>query len=127
MNTVEQVTTTDNETSPKAYEKRKTIFRAYQVVWFFVGLIEVLLAFRVLLKLVGANYSTFTTMIYLLSAPFARPFLGTLDTGVAGEVIVEWSTLLAMAVYPLLAIGIIKLFQFVKPTTPQEVERKIDK
>jgi hypothetical protein len=140
MKTVEQVATTrpyqhtemrttriDNETSPQTYEKRKTIFRAHQIVWFLVGMVEVFLGFRFLLKLLGANLSTFTSLVYAMSSPFASPFLGTLSNSRAGDVVIEWSTLLAMAVYPLLAMGIMKAFQFIKPTTPQEVERKIDK
>jgi hypothetical protein len=43
------------ETPQKVYEKKKTIFRVNQIIWFILGLIEVLLAFRFVLRLLGAN------------------------------------------------------------------------
>ena len=84
------------------------------------------MAFRVLLKLLGANAgSGFTNFIYTVSDPFALPFAGIL--GVTGSVmILEWSTLIAMAVYAIVAYGIVALFQLVKPTNPQEVDQTID-
>ena len=79
----------------KDYQTKKAIFRTYQVIWYILGIIEVVLAFRILLKLLGANiYSGFTSFIYAISSPFASPFAGILGiTGAAGMVL-EWSTLL---------------------------------
>jgi len=110
----------------KTYETKKAIFRTYQIIWYILGIIEVVLAFRVLLKLLGANAgSGFTNFIYTVSDPFALPFAGIL--GVTGSVmILEWSTLIAMAVYAIVAYGIVALFQLVKPTNPQEVDQTID-
>jgi hypothetical protein len=87
----------------------------------------VLLAFRIILKLLGANtYSGFTSFIYAISSPFALPFAGILGiTGVSG-MILEWSTLIAMAVYAILAYGIVAFFQLVKPTNKEEVEQTVD-
>ncbi len=111
----------------KVYETKKAIFRTYQVVWYILGVIEVLLAFRVLLKLLGANpFSGFTHFIYALSNPFALPFAGVLGVTVTDEVVLEWSTLIAMAVYAIVAYGIVSLLQLVKPTTPEEVEQTVD-
>lgn len=110
----------------KTYETKKAIFRTYQIIWYILGVIEVVLAFRVLLKLLGANAeSGFTNFIYAVSNPFALPFAGIL--GVTGSVmILEWSTLVAMAVYAIVAYGIVALFQLVKPTNPQEVNQTVD-
>ena len=59
----------------KEYQAKKAIFRSYQVIWYLLGVIEVLLGFRVLLKLLGANVqSGFTSFIYSVSSPFALPF-----------------------------------------------------
>ena len=111
----------------KEYKTKKAIFRTYQVIWYILGIIEVVLAFRILLKLLGANaYSGFTSFIYAISSPFASPFAGILGiTGAAGMVL-EWSTLIAMAVYAVLAYGIVAFFQLVKPTNPKEVEQTVD-
>lgn len=115
------------EPSQKAYQTKKVIFRTYQIVWYILGVIEVLLAFRVLLKLIGANaLSGFVHFIYTLSNPFALPFAGILGISVASGMVLEWSTLIAMAVYAIVAYGIVSLLQLIKPTTPKEVERTVD-
>ncbi len=111
------------------YEAKKSIFRTYQIVWYLLGVIEVLLGFRLLLKIFAADPSSgFTNLIYSLSSPFALPFLGVLRTSVAptSGAVIEWSTLVAMAVYWIVAYGIVQLFQFVKPVTPNEVEQTVD-
>lgn len=108
------------------YEKKKTIFRVYQIIWYILGLIEVLLAFRVGLKFLAAYPGGFTNMIYSLSDPLAIPFRGILSTPKTAGSILELSTLLAMLVYALIAYGVVKLLQFMKPVTPEEVEEKVD-
>lgn len=111
----------------KEYQTKKAIFRAYQVIWFILGIIEVVLAFRFLLKLLGANpQSGFTSFIYAISSPFALPFAGILGITGISEVTLEWSTLIAMVVYAIVAYGIIALFQLVKPTNPEEVQQAVD-
>lgn len=111
----------------KTYETKKAIFRSYQVIWYILYVIEILLAFRVLLKLLGANsFSGFTYFIYAVSAPFALPFAGILQTSANLDFVFEWSTLIAMAVYAIIAYGMVALFQLVKPTNVDEVERTVD-
>ncbi|MCR4334579.1 MAG: YggT family protein [Patescibacteria group bacterium] len=111
------------------YETKKSIFRTYQVVWYFLGVIEVLLGFRIILKIFGADpYSGFANLIYSLSSPFALPFFGVLriSTATTTGSLIEWSTLVGMAVYWIVAYGIVQLIQFVKPVTPDEVEQTVD-
>ena len=92
-----------------------------------MGVIEVLLAFRIVLKLLGANIqSGFTSFIYGISNPLALPFAGILGITGVSEMVLEWSTLIAMAVYAVVAYGLVALFQLVKPTNPTEVEQTID-
>lgn len=115
------------ESPQKTYETKKAIFRSYQIIWYIVGVIEVLLAFRVVLKLLGANtFSGFTNFIYAVSDPFALPFSGIIRTTTNSGFALEWSSLIAMAVYAILAYGVIKLFQIVKPTNPEEVAQAVD-
>lgn len=109
----------------KVFEKKKVIFRSYQVIWYILGVIEALLAFRIFLRMTGAYPSEFTNLIYFLSSPLALPFRGIIKTTDEGAVI-EWSTFVGMLVYLVLAYGLVKLFQFIKPVTPQEVENKVD-
>lgn len=111
----------------KVYKTNKAIFRTYQVVWYILGLIEVLLTFRLLLKFIGANsFSGFTSLIYSLSNPFALPFTGVIPPIFSGRSELEWSTFVAMAVYAVLAWGIIEFFQLVKPVDREEVKRAIE-
>lgn len=103
----------------------KPLYRGTQVVWYLLGLIERLLAFRFILKLLGANTAAgFTYFIYSTTYIFAAPFLSVFKvTQVAGSVF-EWTTLLAMFVYWVIAIGIIKLFLMSKSvSTPEAASR----
>ncbi len=113
----------------QVFETKKTIFRTYQVVWYFLGVIEVLLTFRFILKVAGADpYSGFANLIYSASAPFVWPFIGVLGitTAPKGGTTIEWPVLIAMVVYAVVAYGIVQLLQFVKPVTPEEVEESVD-
>lgn len=111
----------------KEYQTKKAIFRTYQVIWYILGIVEVVLTFRILLKFLGAStFSGFTNFIYAISGPFATPFAGILGTTVSSNLVFEWSTLIAMAVYAIVAYGIVALFQLVKPTNSDEVEQTVD-
>lgn len=116
------------EPAHKAFQKKKTIFRSYQIIWYIVGIIEVLLAFRMVLKALGANpLSGFATLIYALSDPLALPFAGIFGTTVTQQgSVFEWSTIIAAAVYALLAFGIVQLIHMSKPVTRAEVEQTVD-
>lgn len=111
----------------KVYEKKKTIFRTYQVIWYILSVVEILLAFRIVFKMLGANInSPFVSLIYIITDPLALPFSGIFGVTYTQGSVFEWSTLVAMAVYALLAYAIMQLMQFMKPTTPEEVEQKVD-
>jgi len=117
----------DTGSPQKEYQTKKAIFRTYQVIWYVLGIIEVVLAFRILLKFLGAStFSGFTNFIYSISSPFAMPFAGILGTTVSSNLVFEWSTLIAMAVYAIVAYGIVALFQLVKPTNSEEIEQTVD-
>ncbi len=105
----------------------KPLYRGTQVVWYILGLIEVLLAFRFILKLLAANPNAgFSNFIYSVSFPFATPFLNVFRvTRVEGNVF-EWTTLLAMLVYWLVAWGIIRLFFMSKTVSTPEAAAKLD-
>lgn len=106
----------------RIFETKKTIFRFNQVLWYILGLIEVLLVFRVILKVLGANATGFTSMIYSITTPLALPFSGILQTSVSGASVMEWSTLIAALVYLCLTWGLVYLLDLVYPITPEDVE-----
>lgn len=105
----------------------KPLYRSTQVVWYILGLIEALLAFRFILKLLGANPAAgFTNFIYSVTYPFAAPFLSVFRvTQVSGSVL-EWTTLLAMVVYWLVALGILKALVMSKAVSTPEAAVKLD-
>ena len=106
----------------------RPLYRGTQVVWYIFYVIETLLIFRFLLRLIGANPdAAFTQFIYALSLPFAGPFLYVVPAmQVAGSVF-EWTTLLAMLVYWVLAWGIVRLFVMGKPVSRAEADVKLQK
>lgn len=131
VRTVKKVVTpapaVQTEHPQKAFEQKKAIFRSYQIIWYILAFVEILLAFRIVLKALGANpFSGFVSMIYAISTPLAMPFSGILRPSVSGNSVVEWSTIFAGVVYLIIAWGLVNLFQFIKPVTPQEVEQTVD-
>ncbi len=109
------------------YETKKSIFRVSQIVWTILAIILILLAFRVVLRVLGADpTSGFASLIYAISYPFAAPFAGILrtDYGTGGSVF-EWSTIIAAVVYTIIAYGIIHLVTLVRPVSPEEVEQSV--
>jgi hypothetical protein len=106
----------------------KPLYRATQIVWYLLWLLEALLVFRFVLKLLAANASAgFTSFIYNVSSPFAAPFLNVFGvTKVEGSVF-EWTTLLAMLVYWLIGWGIIRLFLMGKTVSTPEAANKMNK
>lgn len=105
----------------------KPLYRATQIVWYILSLIEILLAFRFVLKLLGANPAAgFSSFIYGITYPFAAPFLNVFSrTSISGSVF-EWTTLLAMLVYWIVALGIIKLFLMSKTVSTPEAAMKLN-
>jgi hypothetical protein len=105
----------------------KPLYRGTQIVWYIVGILEALLAFRFVLKLLGANPAAgLTSFIYGVTHPFAAPFLSVFKiTKVEGSVF-EWTTLLAMLVYWLIAMAIAKLLVMGKTVSTPEAAVKLD-
>jgi uncharacterized protein YggT (Ycf19 family) len=88
----------------------------------------VLLAFRFVLKLLAANPSAgFSSFIYTISYPFAAPFLNVFHASKVEGGVFEWTTLLAMFVFWLIAWGIVKLFFMSKTVSTTEAATKLDK
>ncbi len=105
----------------------KPLYRGTQIVWYVLGLIEVLLLFRFILKLLGANPEAgFTSFVYGATYIFAAPFLNVFRVTYVEGSIFEWTTLLAALVYWIIAMGIIKLFVMGKTVSTPEAAVKLD-
>lgn len=105
----------------------KPLYRGTQIVWYVLWIVQALLAFRFFLKLIGANAAAgFTDFIYTLSAPLVAPFLFVIRSNSVQGNVFEWITLLAMVVYYVAAVAIVKLLVMGKPVDTFEAERKLE-
>ena len=85
-------------------DQRLFTFKATQLIWLGLGLLEGLLALRIFLKLIGANAANpFAGLLYGLTDVFLVPFVGLTGTPAAGGMVLEISSLIAMIVYALVA------------------------
>ncbi|MEO6761433.1 MAG: YggT family protein [Candidatus Saccharimonadales bacterium] len=94
-----------------AVDKKTT---AQNIIWYVLGVIEVALAFRFVLKLLGANsINSFVNFIYtitkILTAPFDSIFGVTNTTAGATHSVFVPSIIVAGLIYALIAWGIVKL------------------
>ncbi len=85
---------------------------ASRIIWMIAGILLTLLTFRFVLALLGANPSNgFANFIYSASHPFVAPFFSlfgyNLHYGISRF---ETFTLVAMAVYAIVAFGLVRIF-----------------
>ena len=106
------------QSSIKSVTKTKLsgIAQAEQIIYFSLGVLEVLLVFRFILKLTGAGQtSSFVQFIYNTSGIFILPFEGifrrAVSQGIETSSIVEPSTIVAIVVYAVLTWGIVALIR----------------
>lgn len=87
-----------------------------RIIQFLTGILLTILAFRFVLSLLGANRENgFADFIYSFSYPFVAPFFGLFGYEVEyGVSRFEIETLVAMAVYALVAYGIIKMIRIAR-------------
>lgn len=110
---ITQTGTSATSSSKKEATQSQTI---EYVIYFLFGLLEVLLAFRLIFKLTGASLSSsFVGLIYGLTGIFILPFEGIFrrgfTQGIETTAVLEPSILVALVVYAVLAWGIVKLIQ----------------
>lgn len=84
---------------------------------FFVGVAEIFLGLRVLLRLFGANASNgFVQWVYDSSSVLLQPFRGIFPTAeVAPGSVVDFSALFAMLVYALIGMAFLWLANWMTP------------
>ncbi|MES2630749.1 MAG: YggT family protein [Patescibacteria group bacterium] len=127
MNETEQTTEVEKvATQPDGAEvKQSTVTRsvktpgvilAQRIIWFIVGLINILLVTRFTLLALGANPSAgFVDFIYGITNVLVAPFVGIFGEPVYGRFMFDWSSIVAIIVYSLIALGIVKLLTLSNP------------
>lgn len=85
---------------------------AARIVWYLASLLLAILALRFILALLGANTTNpFANFIFSVSHPFVAPFFSLFNYDLRyGVSHFETYTLVAMAVYALIAYGLARLF-----------------
>jgi len=98
-----QVSQTTTSRSEPGLERRIVTFKASYVIWLLLGLLEILIAFRIGLKLIAANPANpFAMLVYNFSYIFVFPFMGLTVAPAASGAVLELSSFIAMVVYALL-------------------------
>src|SRR5512145_1389666 len=106
-NRVSEVRTSQRE--PER-EQRIFTFKASQWIWLLFGALEVIIALRIGLKLIGANPdSPIVAMIYGFTSLFLLPFTGLIESPTIGGMVLEISSFFAIAVYALTAVALERL------------------
>lgn len=125
MTDYQEVRTTEHE---QGREQRFATFKATQVIWLLVGLLEAVLALRFVFKLIGVNAgNAFATLLYNVTNLFVVPFASLTGAPAAGGMIFEFSTIIAMIVYLLVAWAIAKIVYvaFYRPRGPVSTRQTV--
>lgn len=113
---------TGKESNPVMATQVKTAATSSQsieyLIYFLFGLLEILLAFRLVFKLAGASASSaFVNFIYGITGIFILPFEGIFSRGTTQGLeatsVLEPATLVALVVYALVPWGIVKFIHIV--------------
>lgn len=92
------------------------VVMAQRIVWFIIGLINILIAIRFTLLLLGANNDAgFVEFIYTITNVLVAPFIGIFGAPTIGVSVFEISSLLAILIYSLIGWGIAKLITLSRP------------
>lgn len=113
-----QVVKQKTQVSSPEVEEQQVAFTFTNLVYYFAGVLEAILLFRFALKLLGANPgSWFVYLVYSISSIFEYPFRGifsaAVNQGIETSSVFEPSTLMAMFVYGLLALGVGELVRVI--------------
>ena len=114
---------TEQVTRDVAAEARLRFLQIDRIMYTILGILEILLGLRFLLKLIAANPdSGFTVFIYGITGLFMAPFNALIGTPTFGDSSFEVTTLVAMAVYALFFWVLVRVIQV---TTSQTTARTV--
>jgi uncharacterized protein YggT (Ycf19 family) len=84
--------------------------RVTEAIYLLFGIIDGLLLIRLVLKLLGANpHAGFASWTYGVTDFFLAPFRGLLPTYVSGQTVFELSLIIAILIYSLIALALVRL------------------
>ena len=88
---------------------QRAITRLARLIYFTFSVIESLIAIRAVLRLLGARSVGFARFMYDITQPLVRPFQGLFSEPGLGRYVLEFSSLVAIIVYALLAYALVRL------------------
>jgi len=109
--TIQQVASHEEIKSAKADKKN-------QIVWYIVGIIDVLLVMRLVFLLLGAHNTGFASFLYSITSPFVNLFNGIFAAPKFDGAYFDTAALLAIAVISLLGWGISALIDVAQRPAP---------
>lgn len=125
MTDYKETRTTQHE---QGSEGRVTTFKATQLIWLLFGILEGVLALRFVFKLIGVNAANaFASLLYKVTDFFVAPFASLTGAPAAGDMVFEFSTLLAMLVYGLVCWVLVRLVLvlFYRPRGPVSTRQTV--
>lgn len=98
-----------------------------RLVTLVFGIVEAILSLRFFLKLGGANPANgFVNWVYETSGQLLKPFFNIFPASqLEGRYVIEFSTLFAILVYGLIALGLAALIRALTPDEPVVVEETV--
>jgi YggT family protein len=125
MTDYKEVRTTEHESGQ---EQRIATFKATQVIWLLLGLLEATIALRVVFKLIAVNAANpFAALLYKVTDFFVAPFASLTGAPAAGGMVLEISSIIAMIVYLLIGWALERIIYvlFYRPRGPVSVRQTI--
>lgn len=125
MTDYREVRTTRQESGQK---QRFATYKATQMIWLLLGILEAAIGLRVVFRLIGVNAANpFAALLYNVTGLFVAPFASLAGAPSAGGMVLEISSLIAMIVYLLFGWGLYKivLVVFYRPRGPVSVKKSV--
>jgi hypothetical protein len=125
MTDYKEVRTTQHE---QGREQRMATFKATQMIWLLLVLLEAVIGLRVVFKLIGVNAANpFATLLYNVTNLFVAPFASLTVAPAFDGMVFEISSIIAMIVYLLMAWALerIVFVLFYRPRGPVSVRQTI--
>lgn len=95
-------------------EYRQMIYKITQLVWLLFGILEALIGFRIVLKLIGANPANwFAAFVYQLTDIFLWPFQNIIVNPSVQGLVLEVTSFIAMLVYAFIGWAVVRLIWLV--------------
>jgi YggT family protein len=99
--------------------RHENLSKISSLIWLAFGILIALIGIRFLLLLLAANPANpFANAVYAFTEPFLWPFAGLFTEPAFNGMVLEFSSLIAMIVYALLAWIIVRLVWLIFHRTP---------